>query len=615
MNQLKDIKKLISSTLEGGDILFIVPPFAIREYAVLAPHILQVVSKEKGYKAEILYASILLASILGDDTYDKISKLPYNLRWMKLGERLFARSAHGLPPLGRFPESAADEAMCFTGSRRSHAVVSYEPMDFDLVGFLEIEAICCSFIEELVRAVLSFDYKIIGCTTTLEQNNSSIAILKKIKKVRPGIITHIGGSNCERQMAEGIASLAEEIDHVFSGESEISFGDFLNAYAGGKRPDRRIITGERVKDLNTLPLPDYEDFIKQMRHFHRDKPSPHVVIAYETSRGCWRGEKQKCSFCGGDFNSLRFRQKSEEKVIQDLGTVVERFPEVTGILMTDNIVPHSYYKKLLPFLAGKKDFPSIWYQENTKLTLHDLINLKKARIQSVLFGIDAISTSLLKLMNKGVNASRNLLVLRGARSVGIYIIWHMLWGFPGDTAAQYEETLKLLPLIRHFQPPADFVHLILHRFCSYVENPAHYGVENLKPLEIYKHIYPEGADIDNLAYELTGDYPGGSHENPSIIKDMVKEIALWKQSWRTASLTMIPLADRYAIADSRELDHGEKSHILDRSKAEEVMRYDAYRDTEYQRWAVEQKLGVVVDSSYVPLVTASPELLLEFGNE
>jgi hypothetical protein len=37
-----------------------------------------------------------------------------------------------------------------------------------------------------------------------------------------------------------------------------------------------------------------------------------------------------------------------------------------------------------------------------------------------------------------------------------------------------------------------------------------------------------------------------------------------------------------------------------------------YDKSENLRWAAAEKLGVVVDSWYVPLVAASPEILLEF---
>ncbi|MCK4766456.1 MAG: RiPP maturation radical SAM C-methyltransferase [Candidatus Aminicenantes bacterium] len=610
MNQLKDIKKLILSVLNGGDILFIVPPFAIRDYSILGPHILKSIAEKEGYKTDIFYLNLLFASIIGEDIYDKISKLPYNLRWMKLGERLFARCAYGLPPMGKSPESSADEAMCISGNRQQHVRVSYEAIDFDLDSFLKVEEICTYFIDEIVKVIISLSYKMIGCTTTLEQTNCSIAIINGIKSNRPDIITLIGGSNCERTMAQGIASLSEAIDYVFSGESESSFNNFLMGFSQGRFPSQRIITGETLDNLDTLPLPNYEDFIKQMRHFHAGNQPNQIVIAYETSRGCWRGGEKKCSFCGVDSDNLQFRQKSEDKVLKDLEFIRDNY-QATGILMTDNIVPHSYYEKLFPLLSSKKKSPSIWYQENTNLKLKDLIILKKAQTESVLFGIDALSTDMLKHMNKGANARQNLLLLRHAKSVGIYILWFILWGFPGDKIEYYQETLKLLPLIRHFQPPTDFVHLILHRFCSYVENPKNYQIVNLRPLEVYQNIYPDWAELDKLAYEFTGDYPCEAHENPEIIREIVNELSLWTDSWEKSILAMISFAGNYIIKDSRIKGEG-RTHIMDYAKAKETMKYCTYNEFQHQKWAVEQKLGVVVDGWYVPLVTASPELLLQF---
>ncbi len=70
--------------------------------------------------------------------------------------------------------------------------------------------------------------------------------------------------------------------------------------------------------------------------------------------------------------------------------------------------------------------------------------------------------------------------------------------------------------------------------------------------------------------------------------------------------------DEYAIRDGRNICEKVKSHALKYTGAREVMRYGPYKDSKYQKWAVEKKLGVIIDSYYVPLVTASPELLMQF---
>lgn len=612
MNRLQDIKKLIRSVIDGGDILFIVPPFAQRGIAVLGPHVLQSFAEEAGYKTDILYLNILLASILGGQFYDDICYLPTRFHWMMLGERLFARSAYGFPSLGQSAESITDEAMCMNGASQQLATTSFASIDWELEELLKAEEICASFVNEAVQAVASLHYKIIGCTTMLEQTNCSIAMLNGIKAINPATVTLIGGTNCDGRMAKGIASLSQSVDYVFSGDSELSFKLFLQEYSRKELPSQRIIPGGPLKNLDSIACPNYESFFRQITCFFKEKALQQMTIAYETSRGCWWGEKQKCSFCGlnSDAQHITFRQKSEGKMLSDLDHIVHRYP-VTSILMTDNIMPPSYFTRVLPTLSEKKDFPEIWYEEKANLSLQDLRQLKATRVHSTLVGIESLSTGLLKLMKKGVNARQNLLLLRNACSVGINAQWYMLWGFPGDNVAYYQEILILLPLIRHFHPPVELLHLRLARFSMYVEQPECFQIANLRPLEVYKNIYPHWSEIDKLAYYFSGDYPCGAHEHPEIIREIVNEIAVWKNSWKTSTLVLVSFADYYMIYDNRGPGKS-KHHMLEPLQAKEIMKYEAYTDSEYQQWAVQEKLGVVIDGWYVPLVAASPELLLQF---
>lgn len=134
-------------------------------------------------------------------------------------------------------------------------------------------------------------------------------------------------------------------------------------------------------------------------------------------------------------------------------------------------------------------------------------------------------------------------------------------------------------------------------------------------MEVHEQIYPESADVPKLAYEFTGEYPCEAHENPEIIRALSREVETWIASWQEASLAMLPIGGRYIIRDGRGINGLPRSHVLDVSQAEEVMKCCEYTGSEQQKWAVENKLAVEVDSWYVPFVTASPELLVQFGNQ
>lgn len=601
------IQELILSNLKGGDILFIVPPFTMADSSMLGVHILQSLAKKKGYTADILYLNILLASLIGNKRFSYIAFPPLELHWQMLGERLFARSAYGLPPLGRSPESCWNEAESISGNKENQIKMFYEPDHFDLDTFLEIEEVCNSFVDEATAAIASLNYKIIGCTQMEGQTNCSIALLNGIKYIRPDIITLIGGANCRGKLAHGIASLSDSIDYIFSGDSELSFCNFLDCYSTGNFPSERIIPGKPFMDLDSLPLPDYTCFFNQTGCFLGKEALKQIIVCYESSRGCWWGQTQKCNFCS---ESNVFRQKTAQRVLADLKQICLHY-KTKKISMCDVGTPLSHYKEIFPRLFQVKESPNIYHLTRASLSLQDLLHLKKNKIDQVTVGIEALSTGLLKLMNKGIAARENLHLLRNARSVGIQLDWLLLWGFPGDKTEYYLETLKILPLIRHLQPPINFLHVFLCKFSSYVEKAPEFLIINLRPWAVYNMIYPQWAALDKLAFWFVGDYPCEAHENPQLIKKIAEEVFLWKREWKTCHLTMVPLYDSYLVLDSRN-NKKKKQYVLDYQKAKVLMTPCPYNESEYQQWAVEEKLGVIQDSWFLPLVTASPELLLAF---
>jgi hypothetical protein len=312
-----------------------------------------------------------------------------------------------------------------------------------------------------------------------------------------------------------------------------------------------------------------------------------------------------------DEEVLKYRQKSIKKVLEDLQCLGKRHPG-TGIVMADYIMPLSFQTDFLPILAEGKDYPPVlFYCVKANLDFKDLLKFKNAGIEKINPGMESLSPGILKLMKKGVSARENLYLLRNARSIDIAIHWFLLWGIPGDTHTDYEELLQMLPLIRHLHPPVKFLCILMERFSCYFKKPLDYNITNFRPWAAYKMIYPEWADIDSLAYYYTGEYPSGAHEDPALIREITNEVAIWKKTWRKASLFMIPSADEYMIYDGRGFRKPQK-YILDGAGAGEIMTYGIYNGSEYQKWAVAEKFGLVLDSWYVPLVTASPGLLLKF---
>jgi hypothetical protein len=311
----------------------------------------------------------------------------------------------------------------------------------------------------------------------------------------------------------------------------------------------------------------------------------------------------------------KYREKSYGKILQDLAILNKRYPG-RGVLMTDSIMPLSSHKELIPRL-NNEEYSHMHYhfQLKANLKLAELIHLKAAGGHIITPGIEALSTGLLGLLDKGVTAGENLNLLRYCRCLGIYAYWHILWGIPGDKASFYKDTLDLLPLIRHFQPPREINHIQLERTSVYLKNPSLYDIRDYQPLAAYRMIYPEWADIRRLGYFYTAVYPCESHRTPDLIGNLLKEWEIWRQTWKEATLIMKPYLNYYIIHDKRDVTGNSQTHVLERNEAVEVMTTAIYKESETLRWAVDRKLAVLVDGWYIPLVTASPNLLMEFEKE
>ena len=120
----------------------------------------------------------------------------------------------------------------------------------------------------MAEAIAGLDYPIVGSNLMFEQTTATVALFNRIKRLRPDVTLIVGGALCEGPMAEGIATLTDAIDAIFSGESEETFIRFLESHRQlGKAVDR-IVRGKPCFDLDALPLADYGDYFHQLETFY-----------------------------------------------------------------------------------------------------------------------------------------------------------------------------------------------------------------------------------------------------------------------------------------------------------------------------------------------------------
>jgi ribosomal peptide maturation radical SAM protein 1 len=593
-----------------GDALLVVPPFTFTDYPALGPHLLQACAREAGFAVGILYANLLLAAEIGEANYQVLCSAPLE---ELLGERFFAAAAYEVPPLGR---------RATTSKNRFRDGRPRESSLLDVQTIRRLEAGMGRWLDGLAARILQHDFKVVGCSTTFFQTAASVALLKRLKRRAPHVVTIIGGANCEGEMAEGILSLGAGIDFVFSGESEASFCRFLRDLRSGIRPARSVIRGEPCFNLDALSTPDFTTYYEQRDHLAQNgKLAGNRLnyLPYESSRGCWWGQKHHCTFCGLNGETMAFRAKSPGRVVDELKHLLSKHA-ASLVFMVDNIMPRSYFSDLLPVLEKELPGLHLFYEQKANLTLGQVVALKKAGVGQIQPGIEALSSALLKRMDKGVSASQNLALLRYARAVELQVNWNLLYDFPGDRLTEYEETLALLPLLHHLSPPVGFSALMIDRFSPYFKSPAKYGISDVRPWPGYAAILPDHADVAKIAYHFDGDYPSAAREHEEIIDRIQDEIREWCRCWTVEgarpTLSVTPLSrDQFLLLDSRGLSGTSEVTFLTRSQASLVLAGSRQAGLKEGAWALEQKLVVELDGRLVPLATAEPELIDEFEAE
>lgn len=589
-----------------SDAIIIVPPFADIYRPSLGVHLLQAAAQRAGLRVQVVYANLLFAALSGEDLYQAISNRNYSWLW---GERIFAGAAFGLPPLGYRTDKLREQIAKRDQSKKSNVT-------FEQLAALEREA--GPFCSALGERFSSLGFRVAGATTTFQQTAASVALLAQIKRAKPEAIIAIGGANCEGEMARGIASLGAPIDYIFSGECESIFPEFLRrAVAGQSLPVDRIVRGEPCFDMDSLPEPCFEDYFAQLDNAlpaWREKNE--IWLPYETSRGCWWGARQHCTFCGLNGETMAFRQKSPDGAIAGAKRLLSRYPS-RFLGMIDNILPHSYFRTVLPRLAEELPAAQIFYETKSNLTLEQVQLLRRAGVNRIQPGIEALSSSLLRRMKKGVLARQNLALLRYARAAGLVLNWNLLCEFPGDERADYDTTLALLPLIHHLMPPSGVCRVSIDRFSPYYRDAAAFGITHLEPLPGYAWAFPGHADMRSLAYHFKGEYACAQSFHPELYDSLDLACREWRDSWKVGSpaptLWLTPGNDGYyTLMDSRGLEETALFQFLDEEEARTVLMGGPLDRQPLAEWAIERKLAVALDGWCVPLAVTNVETWRRF---
>ena len=526
-------------------------PFAAADWGSLALGTLKAICERAGIAADVRYLNVPFAAAIGKERYDTLRELidaelcftcalfP-ELDAAGVWERYLSVSASG-------PERGALQSLrdAFSAIAEKHA-----------------PALLRSAIDEI-----SWDaYDIVGFTTGYYQLTASLALARAIRERHPEKIIVFGGASCEDEMGPALLRGFDTVDVAVSGEADETIVPLIAALRAREpialpgvhvNGSHRVVAGVVARTANptvaldALPVPDYDDYFAELARRPLDVE---IRIPFESSRGCWWGQKHPCSFCGLNGTTMAFRAKSPQTVLSEIRTQYARYGQAT-FFAADNILDMTYFKTVLPELEKLHHEHGLHFFYETKSNLREehVRALRRAGIVEIQPGIESFSDHVLALMDKGTNGLNQVRFVRDCATYGVEPHYGILWGNPGETAEDNHRMAALIPFIRHLPPPLYVVPVVLERFSPYFMRPADYGIRNVRPARIYEVILGNRPlDYAKIAYNFAYDHDSaGDEELGAAVDELLEAAEAWKAEYRPHTLISVDLDDSVCVADLR----------------------------------------------------------------
>lgn len=537
---------------EQADVAFLSAPITYPPIPSMALSIFQATLDAAGISSNVIYTMFLAMRLMGKET---IADLHSMMNLFSNGDLLFAHLTDAPTPcsaedyLSLMPDDYVDKYRDQLLEMLEHARTSAEQIT-----------------DAAARKVVNMRARVLAVSSVYSQQNASLAIIKRVKELDPGITTIIGGFNISGEAGLAVLRNFPSVDYISFGEGDETIAEVCRnildksdapmpyGIVGRNDPVPDPIPYRLTRDLDTVMTPEYRDYFREkemaMNGFYGDIFTGtgidlSTVIFLEGSRGCWWGQHRTCAFCGLNGLTKVYREKSVQHFHDELQAAMRRYPDAS-IQLSDNVLSKKMLDDLLPMLAADEEKYHILAEVRTNLSSRKVKELAEAGFYCVQPGIESINDHLLSLMGKGSSAAQNIALLKYSRSCGIYPIWNMLYGMPGEERIDYEKTIELIPLLHHLQPPTFASRIQFSRFARYGTSPEEYGLE-LGPSAAVRLSYKGNEDlIRNLGSELEltgGPFYDIKKQNRDLYIRLHKAVKEWRSAYYSASGTHLVMND------------------------------------------------------------------------
>lgn len=465
-----------------------------------------------GCKVTTLHPYLEIAGAIGASAYTVIA----DNSWA--GESLFSALL--------FPEQKQHARTNFLNSLGSKA---RQLPDFDEL-LTTLDTACTAWLKRTEWQTLL----LAGFSICFNQLLASLYIASRLKEQPTSPPVVFGGSSCCGALGMSLLHHFPQVEYIIDGEGEIPLAGLCEYLSGTATlfPERvfaRKIFGKRIPspeiaDLNTLPPPDYRPYFEELHTVFPDSPFM-PVIPVEFSRGCWW---RKCSFCNLNIQWCGYRWKGSDKVLTELRHLTASH-QCLDYSFTDNTLPTREVDSF--FASTKKDETDLRFFAEIRgvVSAKTLTEYRKGGLDTIQVGIESLSTTLLKKMEKGVAVIDNIAMLKYAVAADIRLEGNLIVEFPGTTPAEIAETLANMDYVLPYTPLSAATFFLGHG--SPVEQDPHaYGISAITSHRGNRRLFPSRL-LKGLTL-LSNEYRGGRRLQRTLWRPVREKITAWQEFHR-----------------------------------------------------------------------------------
>jgi len=273
---------------------------------------------------------------------------------------------------------------------------------------------------------------IYGLSLTTPQYPYAIKIATRLKELYPKSVLVAGGVHPTVRPQECL----DYFDYVVKGEGEHALSYLVRQIELGRKPYSRIIEGMYVKDMATLPMPDFNAVdLKSYKYYVGDRLATSIM----SSRGCaW-----DCAFCNScSMWKGKIRRNSVENVIKEIDLLYDM--GYRAVVFQDDVftLDQDRVKRIGEHLLKKGMIYRCLIRGDDTTTLEKLKIMKDTGCVHVGFGCESGSQKMLDMVNKRTSVEKNMEIIQRCKDAGLIIKTFFIIGLPGESHETIAETMK-----------------------------------------------------------------------------------------------------------------------------------------------------------------------------